>query len=216
MKKMLFCILLFPLLSLSEVDGGHNPHLGALIFEADIELINFSTQHEKKFAEALRLIKEVISSPEFKKRVLDFKYDNRRQYAQNGGLSNEYVYLKIIEAEEELFPSVNFQMDMEIELWKPRFPTSTIGYTNRDVRRIWIKKSFYENASIQDLAGNIFHEWLHKIGFEHDLRPTARRPYTVPYAIGDLLSELGKKMFKYHKKAVIQCFHKHDIHHSRR
>ena len=31
------------------------------------------------------------------------------------------------------------------------------------------------------------HEWLHKIGFEHSYYNNSDRPYTVPYAIGEIV-----------------------------
>lgn len=209
MLKMLIGILLLPLYV--KADSGHNPHLGAVIFESRIDLVNFTHSQEEKFKRAVELIKKVLSSEEFRKKVYTHVYEGRKQFVQSGNLSNAYVYLKVVEGEEELFPSVNFQMDMEVELWKPRFPTSTIGYTSRDVKRIWIKKSFYENSSVHELAGNIFHEWLHKIGFEHDLKPTARRPYSVPYAVGDIMSEMGRQYLKSGQKFEVRCFEKNPM-----
>lgn len=162
-------------------------------FDARVETFGFQENHEKKISEALSLIVSITKSQAFMDRLVGFSYNGKNEYVQNNGLSNFEIYLHILQGSEELIKVIDAGIDMEMELWIPRLPTTTTGYTSPGVNRIWIKKSYLERASVAQVAGTIFHEWLHKIGFKHDKKPTRRRPYSVPYAIGDLMVELAEK-----------------------
>ena len=63
------------------------------------------------------------------------------------------------------------------------------------------QKAFIDNKSrtnqqiyqtILDAAGNLFHEWLHKLGYTHSSSSTPTRPYSVPYAVGYMMGNIGK------------------------
>ena len=56
--------------------------------------------------------------------------------------------------------------------------------------RVWTNDKFFTTNSLGKVAGNIVHEWTHKLGFEHDFNSTARRNYSVPYAVGNIIQEL--------------------------
>lgn len=185
------------------------PKAWAFRFDARVETYKFRESHEKKISEALELIVTIVKSDSFVDRLVAFTHDGKPEYVQNNGLSNFQIYLHILQGTEELIKVIDAGIDIELELWIPRFPTSTTGYTSPSVNRIWIKKSYLERATVAQVAGTIFHEWLHKIGFKHDKKPTARRPYSVPYALGELLEELAMNITneaKFH--ARIQCFEK--------
>ena len=51
---------------------------------------------------------------------------------------------------------------------------------------------FFNPYTPAEVAGNIFHEWTHKLGFDHDVIYTSERNATVPYALGFLIRELGE------------------------
>jgi hypothetical protein len=55
-------------------------------------------------------------------------------------------------------------------------------------------KYFYVYTPYQ-VAGNLTHEWLHKLGFDHDVASTPARPYSVPYAVGYILRDLASDLF---------------------
>ena len=65
-----------------------------------------------------------------------------------------------------------------------------------DTMRIWIHKKFFRRSSWTpvDVAANMAHEWVHKIGFGHDYYYTEDRPYSVPYAIGNIVAEVANLM----------------------
>jgi len=162
-----------------------------------VKTINFSTWDMQKLNQALEIIKVVINSEEFKNRVKNFKWNGKLQYNQNNGLTNEEIFEKIMQGEEELVPGIDHVMNFDLKLYRSRNPFSKVyGYTNPDTTRVWLNKKFYRRSSYTaiDVASNLTHEWLHKIGFGHSFYSNPDRPYTVPYAVGYILGELAQEM----------------------
>ena len=62
-----------------------------------------------------------------------------------------------------------------------------------DTSVITSNRRFFDNFTPAEIAGNLAHEWMHKIGFDHDFNSTSRRPYSVPYAVGDLVESLAEQ-----------------------
>ncbi len=162
-------------------------------FEANVKLINFSSDHVKKIHHAITLIKKVILSEDFKKRVISHTVNGEKTFVDNKGLSNEEIYQIIIEGSELIFPEKNGRMDIELELYEQ--DNSTIGYTYPDTSRIWINQKYFQRYSPVQVADNLFHEWLHKLGFDHSVKYTTKRSYSVPYALGYLMEELAEKHY---------------------
>jgi hypothetical protein len=169
---------------------GEVPH-EALIFEADVTLTKFDANDEIKVRKAISLIKTVIASQEFKDRVINFTYGGTKKYVDNGGLSNEQIYQKLVDGSEDLRPGIDHQMDLDLELYYSS--RSTVGYTYPSGLRIWMNTKFFDKYTPSEVAGNVFHEWTHKLGFGHASSYSVSRDSSVPYAIGYLMKELGKK-----------------------
>lgn len=70
--------------------------------------------------------------------------------------------------------------------------SSVVGYTSPSITYINVNTKFFNTYAANQVAGNLFHEWLHKLGYSHDSSATAKRPYTVPYAIGYMVRDIGK------------------------
>lgn len=151
-------------------------------FEKQWRFINFQKIHEAKALRALRLIKNVIESPEFKLRVLNHSYLGQKIFVDNLGLSNADIYHKIMSS----------QLEVEVELYHQS--NTTIGYTYPNTNRIWVNKKYFEAYTPEQVADNLFHEWLHKIGFDHEKTYSDQRNYSVPYALGYLMEELAAKL----------------------
>jgi hypothetical protein len=163
----------------------------ATIFEINAQLFEFEPGDEEKVRQAFEIIKKVVASVEFRDRVLNFTYQNKKQFFENKGLTNEEVYKKILEGSEELAPGIDHEMDLELQLyysWK-----NTVGYTYASKPRIYINTKYFDVYTPAEVAGNIFHEWTHKLGFKHASSNTTGRSSTVPYALGYLVKELGKQ-----------------------
>jgi len=162
---------------------------------ADIYMTNFSSEQEEKIKAAVEIIKKVITSKEFKERVLNYTYKGIKQFVDNGGLTNEEVYLKLLEGAEIVGNTTkNNTMDVELELYQDT--SKTIGYTYPHTVRIWMNKKYFNKYTPVKVADNLMHEWMHKLGFTHATVWSKDRDHSVPYAIGYIIEELAPKLSK--------------------
>lgn len=167
------------------------PPSEAYLFQAQINYVNFSAQDQQKVEKAIEIIKTVIASPEFKHRVVNFSYGGKRAFVDNKGLTNEAIYQILLDGREDLFPEVDYEMDLELELYYSS--KNTVGYTYPDTTRIWMNTKYFNVYTPAEVAGNVFHEWTHKLGFDHATYYSASRDASVPYAVGYLIRDLGKR-----------------------
>jgi hypothetical protein len=160
-------------------------------FDTNLVLVNFSANDQDKIIEATELIKKVVASEEFRDGILNHTYNGQKTFVDNGGLTNSQIYHRFLAGAEKLTPATNNAIDAELELY---FETSTVvGYTNPTTKRIWMNTKYFNNYSAAQVAGNLVHEWMHKLGFGHSSSSTPSRPYSVPYAVGYLMGRLAKQ-----------------------
>jgi hypothetical protein len=163
----------------------------ALSFRTNVEyLTGFSNASEDKYDQAVDLVKKVVATEAFRKRVLNHLYNGRTSFANNNGLTNIQIYQSILDAAERLKPIKNNTLDVGVKLYYQN--NSVVGYTSSSISYINVNTKFFNGFAPNQVAGNLFHEWLHKLGYGHDSVATARRPYSVPYAIGYIVRDLGK------------------------
>lgn len=165
----------------------------AITFETNITTYKFTKSGERKIDSAAELIKEVVSSEEFKKKVLNHKVNGKKTFVDNQGLSNTQIYKKILEASEKLNPGKNNTMDLELQLYTDN-DSNTVGYTYPSRNRVWMNSKYFNKNTPALVTTNMMHEWLHKLGFKHDAENTPTRKYSVPYAIGYMVRDLAKKL----------------------
>jgi hypothetical protein len=166
------------------------PH-AALTFSTNVTKVNFTSDQARKYDEAIEIVRLVVATEEFRSQVLNYRYNGVKQFADNKGRSNAQIYQSILDAAETLQPAKNNRMDLEVELYYEN--TNTVGYTTTGSKRIWVNTKYFNQYQAHSVAGNLMHEWLHKLGYTHDSSVTAKRPYTVPYAIGSIMSTIGRK-----------------------
>lgn len=157
------------------------------------EANNFDTDSRALLEQARALAEKVLNSEEFKQRVLHFTYEGEEAFVQNDGYTNLEIYNQMM-AGAELYPSrtsANKTMDLFTELYYGG--SGVIGYTNPDTATIYMNSYYYDDYTPAEVVGNITHEWLHKLGYDHDYNSTYRRPYSVPYAIGYIAEDLAEK-----------------------
>lgn len=183
-------------------DKSGNVPANALTFQVRPSMIGFSNTQEEKIRQAAALIKRVIASPEFKKRVLNHYYNGKRTFVDNDGLTNFQIYQKIL-AGREMMTGLgrNNTMDLEIELYTD-LDSNTIGYTYPDVVRIYMNSKYFNRFRPYQVADNMMHEWLHKLGFGHDVQASPERPHSVPYAVGYIVRDLARKLSKNSPKGI--------------
>ena len=165
-------------------------------FDVRTSLIGFTDRQEKKIRSASSLIKKIVRSDSFKKRILEHTWNGKKQFADNQGLSNEAIYKKILDGSERMTShGPNNTMDLEIELYTDH-DSITIGYTYPSIVRIYMNRKYFNKFRPFQVADNMMHEWLHKLGFGHSVKDTPDRPYSVPYAVGYIVKGIAREMRK--------------------
>lgn len=178
--------------SLDEVSTESSVPAAALNFDVQLQMDKFSASQEAKILEAAELIRRVVASDEFKNKILNHRYNGRKTFVDNGGLTNAQIYKKILEGSEKLNPGVDNTMNLDLELYTAN--NIVVGYTMPSVIRVWMNSKFLNKNSPAEVTTNMMHEWLHKLGFKHAAKQTANRKYSVPYAVGYLTRSIARKM----------------------
>jgi len=174
-------------------------------FDVRTTLIGFTSGQEKKINSASKLIRKIVRSDRFRERVLNHQWNGKKRFADNGGLTNEQIYQKIIDgSERQTRLGKNNTMDLEIELYTDH-DSITIGYTYPSIVRIYMNRKYFNKFRPYQVADNMMHEWLHKLGFTHAVKNTPERPFTVPYAVGYIVKGIAREM-KQEKAAGNKAF----------
>lgn len=171
---------------------------------------NFSEEQLGKISHAAFLLERVFNSQEFQDEVINYKRmrtvctgfwrwkkcetveDGKGFYWDGNGrtLTEPNQVLGVIfQGAEELSPVIDGEADINIDLGQGR----AVGYTYANSPWQWINQWFLDSASAADIAGNIAHEYMHKLGFSHAYRSHDMRQHTVPYAIGYIVNRLAKE-----------------------
>lgn len=158
-------------------------------FQVNIKYVNFTDAQRLKYEQAVKIVKQVVASDEFKAAVIGHTYNGQSTYVDNAGLSNPGIYWSILGGNERLQNDRNNAIDMEVELYFE--DNTTVGYTYPSSTRIWVNTKYFNANTASYVAGNLFHEWLHKLGYTHAATYSVGRDYSVPYAIGRIIRTLG-------------------------
>ncbi len=121
-------------------DNGEVPN-EALTFDISAKLFDFEAEDEVKVEKAFEIIKKVVASKEFRNKILNFTYQGKKQFVDNGGKTNAQIYQMLLDGREDLKPEVDNQMDLELQLyysWR-----STVGYTTPGELRIHMNTKFF-------------------------------------------------------------------------
>ena len=146
----------------------------------------------KKVDDAATLMKKVLNSREFREAVLGARYADKPGFASDARTPAQ-IYRAIREGKENFAPNADREVDLNLRVASLGAGYgSTVGYTTTRSDTVTTNRKFFANMTPATLAGHLSHEWLHKIGFRHDQARTARRPESVPYELGQVISRLAK------------------------
>ncbi len=155
------------------------------------QLSNASPLDEDRIARAKKLMVEVVNDPKFRTKILSMTYPDRGEqvpgFTQTGH-SRELV-LSTILAGKENYPGTAGVIDLHLNIYYEA--SDTVGYTNPWEAIIHLNRYFHQDYTAAESAGNLFHEWLHKIGYTHSRRYNRYRPHSVPYKLGYLVAEMA-------------------------
>lgn len=155
----------------------------------------FSPKQRAKIESAIEMLDFIVNTDGFDRRVLLYRAPGELGFHYDGhGIpdkSGKDVLTILKAGAESLSPSPDQEMDASIALGTG---SQAIGYTYPNSRWQWINKWFLDLTSTKpaDIAGNIAHEYAHKLGFDHAYNFHSKRQYTVPYAIGYLVRDMSK------------------------
>jgi hypothetical protein len=144
-----------------------------------------------KYLKAVELVKKVVALSAFKDRILNYDSTCTVNKFYQTTKSNAQIYGHILNGNEVLQPLIDNEMDVEVEFYYAA--TNTIGYTYPSSKRIWVNTKYFDTYTPRSVAANLMHEWMHKLGYGHDSAATTCRPYSVPYAVGYMVRDLGKQ-----------------------
>lgn len=163
-------------------------------FDVNAQTFGFSRSQDEKVQAASALIRQIVASEEFKQKVLNYTFQGKKQFFDNLGLTNEEIYQKIMEGSEKMTGlGKNATMDLELELYTDH-ESNTIGYTYPNIVRVFMNRKYFNKFRPYEVADNMMHEWLHKIGFDHSVKVTPERRHSVPYAIGYIVKAMARKL----------------------
>ena len=158
-----------------------------------MQLTGFSAESIEKLNKAFAAMEAVVNTEEFKDRVINFKNTKgERAFASNESKTNEEIYAIFMEGREDLQPNTPHEMNFFLKQYYKRW-SAVIGQTNPSTNVISLNWKFFRNFAPSDVAGNLAHEWVHKLGFGHK---SAAEHDSAPYAIGYIVGEMTERYNK--------------------
>jgi len=152
------------------------------------EVQNFSKKEQDKFLSAVSELKDVLNSEEFHSRFLALPLE------QTKGQTPRSI-LGMIKSGADKFNTLE---DGDIDIYITMYYSfgRAIGYTYPSTWKTWINRKFFSRFDLASIAGNIFHEYMHNLGFGHK---TPSDHNSVPYAAGHLVRLMIREKLEFGK-----------------
>ena len=161
----------------------------AVTFDTNVGIYSATSSQISKIRTAERKIRDVVASESFRTKVLNHSYNGIKRFVDNDGLSNSQIYYKILRGIERLNRIDDNEMDLKIKTYYES--SNTVGWTSTGSSYINMNTKFLNQYNSSQVARNMTHEWLHKLGFSHAVSYSTSRNYSVPYAIGSIMESLA-------------------------
>jgi hypothetical protein len=148
------------------------------------ERVNFTPEEVKKHQQACTDAVKVLNSKRFKERFLKEKLTSVE------GLTNLQVYEKLMSGVDLFNKTADRDIDVFVEMYYQN--NRVVGYTTPNINKTYLNRKFFSDYDAADVACNMVHEYLHKVGFDH---VSAKESTSVPYAIGYLVEKCIREMW---------------------
>lgn len=176
----------------TNADANDQVPVEASTFETNISTVGMSVDQEEEIRKAEDIIKLVVSSEEFKKRVLNHTVNGVKTFLNNNGLTNAEIYQKILDAAEDGTLNKDNIMDLAVELIPQKSTlASRIFKIIAGIKKIFFFLNLFQNTTPAGIAQNLFQQWLGKLGFSTVTGSTSH--LTVQEAIAKIIGELGQQ-----------------------
>ena len=169
-------------------------------FKVTVEVSNFTEKEEYMLADATNLMARALGDPMFKEYCLNYSYEIAKYkwvwlkkvkwtetvkgFYNVNGLSQFQVYEKVMKGEEVLSEDgEDNEADIFLKIDRTDKP-GVLGYTYASDIYQYIYSRVFREYGVNTVAGNLCHEWVHKLGFSHKNVPSSRKKHTAPYTIG--------------------------------
>lgn len=142
----------------------------------------WSNEQARKVGLAVTEANKTLENPKFFESILAL--DTTKYFT--GTEDKPEKIAAILKEDKSVFLDVSV---WHISWWKRK--SSAIAYAANG--RIHLRDTYLKNGSPKYIAATLIHEWLHTIGYKHDFFFTKKRPFSVPYAIGTLISSFKEQ-----------------------
>jgi hypothetical protein len=167
-------------------------------FNIGIRMENVTEKERDKIVSAAESMGMVFNTDDFKKFCTRYEYIRKTttghlwwkrtnselikgfHYTTKTGME---IYNHLLTGAESLSPETDNKADIFLRIDRS-LKTSVIGYTYPNTNWQWIYSWVVRDWGVADIAGNLAHEWCHKMGYNHEFKYTDLRQYSVPYAVG--------------------------------
>jgi hypothetical protein len=151
-----------------------------------------SQREYTRIVDALCILSYVLESQRFKEKLLVMKYTSTKLDIAK---ISEILYQgkELVTGSTGSFgmdhSDIDNELDFVMSCYTKRW-SKVIGYTIPGKITNWINRKYLTSMKPWALAGHLFHEKLHQLGFHHS---SASDHKSVPYALGYLVRDLGEQ-----------------------
>lgn len=162
-----------------------------------VESRGFNPRDLEKLKQALCVLAYVVNHYEFEDAVKyvrtpdmysNHTWDVERTYTSTKERGHT-VYERFIKANELGTTGDDNELDFSLQYYNSWW-SRVVGYTLPKQLWIWLNWKYHLTFKSYETAMNLGHEQCHKLGYDH---ASASEHTSVPYAIGFLIRDLGRK-----------------------
>lgn len=161
--------------------------------KVEVHATKKATREEREiFLQAAVRLGECLSDPIFWK-GMKTEYDRaiyKRTALIGEGVRNptfEEFKALVLSGRDKFNKESDEDIDVSVEFYFSR--KRVVGYTYPTTWFTWINRNVFKNYDIGDIAGNIFHEYMHNLGYGHPGASRDSLTYILGYFTRDFINK---------------------------